>query len=62
MPKSKPTWEALQQRLPLLNRAELCRRADVPKSRLVDAERGRSVIRPKDLKKLWAVLDSISRQ
>lgn len=59
--RTKKTWEALVEHLPLLNRAELCRRADVPKSRLVDAERGRCKIREDDLAKLWAVVDSISR-
>ena len=61
MPKSKPTWEALLKRLPLLNGTELCRRADVPRSRLLDAQRGRCSMRPDDLKKLWEVVDSISR-
>ena len=52
------TWEALLERLPLLNRAELCRRADVPKSRLVDAERGRCKIRESDLMKLWESINN----
>jgi hypothetical protein len=59
--KSKPTWEALLERLPLLNGAELCRRAGVPRSRLLDAQRCRCQMRPDDLKKLWEVVDSISR-
>lgn len=50
-------WELLQNKLPLFNRAELCRRAKIPKSRLVDAERGRCKIRLDDLKKLLEVIN-----
>lgn len=53
------TWERLGERLPLLNVQELCRRADVPRHRIANAQRGRVRLTKEELDRIAGILQQL---
>lgn len=54
--KSTTRWEWLEARLPILNITEVCRRAGVPRHRVVDTQRGRQKLSQEDLDRIGRVI------
>ena len=58
--KNALTWERLAERLPLLNVSEIARQAEVPRHRLVDAQRGKARLTEEELARIAGVIRQLN--
>lgn len=60
MRSTRLTWERLAERLPLLNVAEVCRRAEIPLHRMDNAKRGRVALTEDELARIADILRQLN--